>query len=82
MYKFNLPSSTLVNRFLAKKNFEAKVKNGKKIFENINRITLIHKLSSKSINTSETKNIKEILIDFKRIQLMDQKNFRKKRTFS
>lgn len=62
MYKFNLPNTTIVNRFLPKKIFEEKIKNGKKIFENINRITLIHKLSSKSINTSETKSIKEILI--------------------
>lgn len=62
MYKFNLPDSTIVNRFLPKKVFEEKVSNGKKLFKNISKITLKHKLSSQSINTPETKNIKEILI--------------------
>jgi hypothetical protein len=62
MYKFNLPNSTIVNRFLPKKTFEEKVSNGKKLFKNINKITLSYKLSAQSINTPETKNIKEILI--------------------
>jgi len=62
MHDFKLPSTTIVNRFLPKKVFEEKIKNAKKIFKSISKITLKHKLCSQSINTPETKNIKEILI--------------------
>jgi len=59
---FNLPSSTQANRFLAKKSFETKIVNGKRIFENIEKITLKYKLSPSTINIEKTKNITEILI--------------------
>ncbi|WP_121626987.1 DUF4391 domain-containing protein [Poseidonibacter antarcticus] len=62
MHDFKLPSASIVNRFLPKKVFEEKIKNAKKIFKSIIKITLKHKLCSQSINTPETKNIKEILI--------------------
>ncbi|MAD42757.1 MAG: hypothetical protein CL623_10265 [Arcobacter sp.] len=58
----NLPSSTQANRFLAKKSFETKIVNGKRIFENIEKITLKYKLSPSTINIEKTKNIAEILI--------------------
>ena len=59
---FNLPSSTYANRFLAKKSFETKITNGKKIFENIERITLKYKLAPSTINIEKTEKILEILI--------------------
>lgn len=58
----NLPSSTQANRFLAKKSFETKIVNGKRIFENIEKITLKYKLSPSTVNIEKTKNITEILI--------------------
>ena len=59
---FNLPSSTQANRFLAKKSFETKIVNGKRIFKDIEKITLKYKLSPSTINIEKTKNIAEILI--------------------
>lgn len=59
---FNLPKSTLVNRFLPKKTFESKILNGKKVFKSIVKITLKYKLSPSTINIEKTEKISEILI--------------------
>ena len=37
---FNLPNQTIIDKFLAKKIFEEKVTNGKKIFKDVSKITL------------------------------------------
>jgi hypothetical protein len=57
-----LPASTYANRFLPKKSFETKIVNGKKIFENIEKITLKYKLAPSTINIEKTEKISEILI--------------------
>ena len=59
---FNLPSSCFANRFLPKKSFETKITNGKRVFENISKITLKYKLSPTTINIEKTEKIVEILI--------------------
>ena len=59
---FNLPNQTIIDKFLAKKIFEEKVTNGKKIFKDLSKITLKYKLSPNTINIEKTQNISEILI--------------------
>lgn len=59
---FNLPNQTIIDKFLAKKIFEEKVTNGKKIFKDVSKITLKYKLSANTINIEKTQNISEILI--------------------
>ena len=59
---FALPKSTLADKFLPKKVFEAKVPNGKKVFKSVAKITLTHKLSPSTINIEKTQKVAEILI--------------------
>lgn len=59
---FTLPKSTVVDTFLPKKVFEAKTANGKKVFKDVARITLKHKLSPNTINIDKTSKVPEILI--------------------
>jgi len=57
---FNLPTSTNLKQRL-KSGFEKKFKS-RKLFEDIDKIILIHKLSKNTINISPTDNVLEILI--------------------
>ncbi|MBU1659197.1 DUF4391 domain-containing protein [bacterium] len=59
---FALPKSTLADKFLPKKVFEAKTPKGKKVFKTVVKITLTHKLSPHTINIEKTVKVPEILL--------------------
>jgi hypothetical protein len=62
MKKFNLPKSTVVDKFLPKQIFIKKISNGKVIFTNIEKITWGYKLSPNTINIEATSKVEEIHI--------------------
>jgi hypothetical protein len=62
MKKFNLPKSTVVDKFLSKQIFIKKISNGKAIFTNIEKITWGYKLSPNTINIEATSKVEEIHI--------------------
>lgn len=59
---FNLPQSTIVNRFVSKQTFINKIANGKVLFSDIEKITWAHKLSPSTININKTQKVEEIHI--------------------
>jgi hypothetical protein len=62
MKKFNLPKSTVVDKFLSKQIFIKKISNGKVLFTNIEKITWGYKLSPNTINIEATSKVEEIHI--------------------
>ncbi len=66
MKYFNLPESTIVNRFIPKSKFFEKATVNSKLkqefTDTIKRITWAHKLSEKTININGTENIEELHI--------------------
>ncbi len=60
MHELSLPSSTVVNKILSKRVFEGKIKNGRKLLEDISRITFAYKLSPATINIPSTKAVEEL----------------------
>ncbi len=59
---FTLPKTTILNRFVPKKTFEQKVPNGKKILNDIVKITIKNKIAPSTINIEATPKIPEILL--------------------
>lgn len=62
MKNLNLPTSTVVNKFIPKQTFINKIDNGKTIFSDIEKITWAYKLSSSTIKIDGTKQVEEIHI--------------------
>jgi len=62
MTYINLPKSTKLDSFIAKYKLTDKIKNGKILFLNINKITWSHKLSVGTTNIATTSLVEEIHI--------------------
>lgn len=59
---FNLPSSTVVDKFISKQTFIKKIANGKAIFSDIEKITWSYKLSPTTLKIDSTNKVEEIHI--------------------